>query len=148
MKSYSFVINGQKYKTCVKSSMPGVRIVEVNGVAYGVEIEGEREAINLRKTSIEGIKTSKGQSSFSTIATPRKKAPADGINAIVSPIPGLVLDIQVSEGDKVSAGDVLLKMEAMKMENEIKSTKNGTVTKIYVKKGDSVLEGQELVTVE
>lgn len=146
MKSYSFIINGQKYKTTIKSSSPGEKIVEVNGKNYEVVIEGEKEAIEARKAAIENIKTT---SIPTFIGGPKKMTAAEATtHDILSPIPGLILEILVKEGQKVSVGDILLTMEAMKMENEIKSTRNGTVTKIYVKKSASVLEGEQLVCVE
>jgi biotin carboxyl carrier protein len=146
MKSYSLIINGKKYKTTIKGSTAGQRIVEVNGDVYEVVIEGEKEAIEARKAAVENIK----KESIPTYSGSSKKMTSAEASThdILSPIPGLILEIMVKEGDKVAVGDILLKMEAMKMENEIKSTRNGTVTKIYVNKADSVLEGQQLICVE
>ena len=149
MKSYTFIINGKKYNTKIKDSTPGTRTVVVNGVEYEVEIEGEKEAYEARRNAIEAAKTgSHSKEPIPTIGGRSKTMSQSSTNDVLSPIPGLVLDIMVKEGDKVSVGDLLLKMEAMKMENEIKSTTDGTVTGIHVKKGDSVLEGQQLVTIE
>ncbi len=146
MNSYSLIINGQKFTTTIKSSDIGKRVVEVNGVDYEVEIEGEKELFVTKKANIESSKTTKTTSSQTV--TQSTSTISAGVNDVVSPIPGLIIDVIVKEGDKVSVGTLILKMEAMKMENEIKSTKSGTVKKIHVKKGDSVLEGQPLVTVE
>ena len=60
------------------------------------------------------------------------------ISSVEAPMPGLILDIQVSEGDEVSEGDALLVLEAMKMENVILSPRNGTISKIAVEKGATV----------
>jgi glutaconyl-CoA/methylmalonyl-CoA decarboxylase subunit gamma len=147
MKSYSLIINGQKYNTKVKKSAPGMRIVEVNGVDYEVEIEGEKEALESRQKAINSAKEGE-KTSIPTIGGGSKTTASGSVNDIISPIPGLVIDIIVKEGDTISVGDLVMTMEAMKMENEIKSTKEGTVTKIYVNKGDSVLEGQQLMTIE
>jgi biotin carboxyl carrier protein len=62
-------------------------------------------------------------------------------------MPGLVVAIKVTPGDTVQAGQPLLVMEAMKMENAITASYNGTVTKIYVREGDSISEGDLLVDV-
>jgi len=67
------------------------------------------------------------------------------INEMRSPMPGLVLDIQVKPGDTVKTGDVLLILEAMKMENVLKSPGAGTIKAIKIKKGDSVEKGQILI---
>jgi 3-methylcrotonyl-CoA carboxylase alpha subunit len=65
----------------------------------------------------------------------------------VAPIPGTVLHLLVEPGQKVEVGQILLKMEAMKMENEIKATSAGIVSKVLIKEGDSVMEGQDLLIV-
>jgi biotin carboxyl carrier protein len=62
-------------------------------------------------------------------------------------MPGLVLTIKVKEGDTVQAGQALLVMEAMKMENAITASYNGTVSRVYVREGDSISEGDLLVDV-
>jgi biotin carboxyl carrier protein len=60
-------------------------------------------------------------------------------------MPGLIIDLKVNQGDIVKAGDTLLILEAMKMENIIKSTGEGTVKNVKVKKGDSVEKNQVLI---
>ena len=77
-------------------------------------------------------------------------APAAGLAAgevVKSPMPGNVLKINVTPGQKVNEGDVLLILEAMKMENEVVSTKTGTVAQIVVEKGAVVETGSPLVVV-
>lgn len=66
---------------------------------------------------------------------------------VTAPIPGVVLDVRVSERDRVEAGSVLLVLEAMKMENEIYSPSDGVVKKMYVKVGQQVNRGDDLVLV-
>lgn len=70
---------------------------------------------------------------------------ANKVNEIKAPMPGLVIDVRVSEGDSVKKGDPILVLEAMKMENIIKSPTDGTVKKINVKKGVAVEKNQVLV---
>ncbi|HOI78937.1 MAG TPA: acetyl-CoA carboxylase biotin carboxyl carrier protein subunit, partial [Petrimonas sp.] len=65
-----------------------------------------------------------------------------------SPLPGIILDIRCQVGDTVKKGQTIMILEAMKMENNILSNANGKITGILVNKGDSVLEGAELVTIE
>lgn len=77
-------------------------------------------------------------------------APAAGLAAgevVKSPMPGNVLKINVSQGQQVKEGDVLLILEAMKMENEVVSTKTGTVAQIAVSKGAVVETGTPLVVI-
>jgi biotin carboxyl carrier protein len=80
-------------------------------------------------------------------AAPRPTPTKAGEGGIVAPMPGLILAMKINEGDTVQAGQALLVMEAMKMENAITSPYSGTVSKIYVRKGDAVGEGDLLVDV-
>ena len=66
---------------------------------------------------------------------------------IAAPMPGTIVSVNVSDGQPVKKGDVLVVLEAMKMENEIKAPKDGTVTGISVSKGESVDTGATLVTI-
>ena len=87
-------------------------------------------------------------------ATPAAAAPAAPAGAslaagelVKSPMPGNILKINVTQGQKVSEGDVLLVLEAMKMENEIVATKSGTVAQIVTAKGAVVETGAPLVVI-
>jgi biotin carboxyl carrier protein len=72
--------------------------------------------------------------------------PASGkLNTVRAPMPGLILDLKIKSGDTVNAGDPLLILEAMKMENILKAPGNGVVKELKVKKGDSVEKGQVLI---
>jgi biotin carboxyl carrier protein len=68
--------------------------------------------------------------------------------AIRAPMPGLVLEVVTSVGQSVQPGDVLLRVEAMKMENDIKCNTQGKVKEIRVAQGNEVLEGDVLVVLE
>lgn len=70
------------------------------------------------------------------------------ISHIEAPMPGLILDIQISKGDQVKEGDALLVLEAMKMENVILSPRDGTIAKIAVSKGDAVDKKSLLIEFE
>ena len=68
-------------------------------------------------------------------------------SAVKAPLPGTIIDIKVNVGDTVKQGDVVLVLEAMKMQNNIESEYAGTVTSITVKPGESVMEGSVLMTI-
>lgn len=72
--------------------------------------------------------------------------PASG-NAIIAPMPGKIISVKVSKGQKINTGDVVIILEAMKMEQEIKSSLSGTVVDILVAAGDTVRKEQSLITV-
>lgn len=77
-----------------------------------------------------------------------KAAHSSGEQLISAPIPGLITGIRVNEGDEVSVGDGLITLEAMKMENEIKSSYKGIVKKIFVEKGTTVEKDQKLLVID
>jgi biotin carboxyl carrier protein len=144
MKSYKMKINGHDYEVTVKD-MNGTKVdVEVNGTAYTVELpEAERpKAAPVKRPAPVAAPVAAAPAAA---ASPRPAAGAAG--AVRSPLPGVVLSINVSAGAAVKRGDVLLVLEAMKMENNIMADRDGTITSILVNKGDSVLEGAELVTI-
>ena len=73
--------------------------------------------------------------------------PAGAGKAVTSPLPGVIIEVSVKEGQAVKAGQKVAVIEAMKMENEIQASADGTVTAVLVNKGDSVLEGAEIVKI-
>lgn len=117
-------------------------IVNVNGVSYEVEVE-----------EISGVAAPKAAPAPVQAAAPAPapaKAPAavSGSGApINAPMPGNILDVKVKAGDTVKAGDVLLILEAMKMENEIMAPADGTVGSVAVTPGQTVQSGQQLLTI-
>ncbi len=106
--------------------------VTLKGVTYEVEVE-KGEAILLDEYEVKAP--------AAPAAAPGKGDP------VVSPLPGTVLDVKVTVGQAVKAGDVLLLVEAMKMENEIPAPKDGTVTAIVAPKGTKVDTGTVLLTI-
>ena len=79
-----------------------------------------------------------------TAAAPAASAPADAVKA---PMPGNILKVLVSEGQKVNEGDPVIVIEAMKMENEVVANKSGSIGKIFVTKGQSVETGTALISI-
>lgn len=104
--------------------------IKVNGSTYEVEVELLSEAAAAVKTE-----------------TVPSAAPAGDGRAVSAPMPGTILSVDVTVGQKVKKGDVLFILEAMKMENEISAPADGTVTSLSVKKGDAVTSGALLCTI-
>lgn len=81
-------------------------------------------------------------------AAPAAAAPVEGAETINAPMPGNIVNVLVKAGDKVTKGQVLLILEAMKMENEIMSPRDGVIAGVHVNKGDSVDSGKLLVSIQ
>ena len=115
--------------------------ITVNGVAYDVAVEEMGE----------GAVTSTPTPAAPTPAAP-KAAPAAAAGAgaikINSPMPGNILSVKASAGQAVKKGDVLMILEAMKMENEICAPQDGTIASVQAVAGDSVESGDVLVTMD
>ena len=142
MKQYKYKINGNLYNVTVNDIEENIARVEVNGTPYTVEIDKPVKAAPKPVTRpASAPKTSTGAP---VVARPAATSSKSGIK---SPLPGVILDIKVKEGDTVKKGQLIAILEAMKMENNINADKDGKVLEIKVSKGDSVLEGTELIII-
>ena len=139
MKKYKFTINGADYSVEINNVEDRTMEVDVNGKSYIVLLDKE-------------VKQTKTPTLLRSVAVPTTDQGASvkagtKTGTIKSPLPGTILDIFVKQGDKVSIGQRILMLEAMKMENNIESDKAGTVTEIKVAKGDAVMEGDVLIVI-
>ncbi len=112
-------------------------IVNVNGNSYEVEVE-EVEAGSAAPAAPKAAPAA--------APAPKKAAPVGKGTPVKAPMPGNVLDVKVANGASVKAGDTLVILEAMKMENEIKAPQAGVVT-VVASKGSTVNTGDVLVTI-
>jgi glutaconyl-CoA/methylmalonyl-CoA decarboxylase subunit gamma len=145
MKNFNFTINGNEYGAEIVSIEENIAEVSINGVTYKVEIDRKLQPIKTPKlVRTMAVPSTDSHPSVSKTASP--SAPK-GTGNIKSPLPGVILDIFVREGDIVKIGQKLLMLEAMKMENNINADKEGRVTSIKVAKGDSVMEGDILIVI-
>jgi len=126
MKEYKFAIDGEQFTVIINSVKESCAEVSVNGISYKVEIEKEKNEPLVVK------------------AVSATKKVSDGTK-VTSPLPGVIIEISVTENQFVKAGEKVAVLEAMKMENEITAPKDGVVSAISVKKGDSVLEGDTIM---
>lgn len=149
MKEYKIKINGNEYAVAISNVEDNTASVSVNGTQYEVEVEGMNVPQQVKTPRI--VQPSVAVSSQVDPATARTSSPAATASAsagnIKSPLPGVVLDVMVQVGDAVKTGQRLMILEAMKMENNIDSDRDGTVREIRARKGDSVLEGDVLITI-
>ena len=136
MKDFKFKINGTEYAASVEEQDGNMVQVTVNGNTYSVEVEHEApKAAPMARPA--------------AVAAPAAAAPVTAASAKISaPLPGNITKILVSVGQKVKKGDVVMTMEAMKMENNITAEADGTVKAIVAQVGQSVNQGDVLVELE
>ena len=102
--------------------------ITVNGTAYEVTVEEN------------------GNAAAPVAAAPKAAAPAAGATTVEAPMPGKILNVKAGVGTAVKKGDVILILEAMKMENDVVAPEDGTVASINVSAGDAVEAGDVLAT--
>ena len=144
MKTYKFKINGNGYEVAINSVEGQTASVTVNGTPYTVELE-EAPAAPVQAVPAQVAPVQAAPASAQA-AAPAPAASGAG-KAVTAPLPGVIIAVKVNVGDVVKAGQEVAVLEAMKMENSIEATHDGTVTAINVSKGDSVLEGAPVVTI-
>ena len=152
MKEYKFKINGKEYQVAIGEASGNMLSVNVNGADYQVELEN----MNAAAAAISAC--AKKQANAPANASPASAAPSTAASAaapaatgagqtIKSPLPGIIISVDVKEGQAVKRGQKVAVVEAMKMENDILAECDGTVTAVHARKGDSVLEGADIVTI-
>ncbi len=146
MKTYQFRINGNEYNVEINSVEGNLADVTVNGAAYKVEMENAPATPAAPAATANPAAQAMQDAPAAAPAKPAP-APAGAGKAITSPLPGVIIEVSVKEGQAVKAGQKVAVIEAMKMENEIQAASDGTVTAVLVNKGDSVLEGTEIVKI-
>ncbi len=140
MQKLNFNINGKHYEATITEVEHNVAEVELNGKKYTIDVErSEAVAVPHIATPVAA------PAAPAAAAAPAPKKVAAGANAIVAPLPGSVVSINVKAGDAVKAGQQLAIIEAMKMENEILAPADGTVKAVHVSAGQAVQQGDALI---
>jgi biotin carboxyl carrier protein len=143
MKNYKFTIRGNQFDVEIKNIDGNIADIEVNGTEYKVEIQKE---IKTTKTpTIVRADLPKPENVRKADAEAGKSKPTTQVKA---PLPGNIIQLKIKEGDTVKKGDILLVMEAMKMENNVLSEKDGVVRSIKVSNGQAVLQNDVLIEIE
>lgn len=126
-----------------------IYVVTINNKKYEVEVErGSATIIN--ESIIENVITAEDvniKKSTAITSDPAKPVYSGTGETVKSPMPGTILDIKVNEGTRVKKGDLVIILEAMKMENEVFSPTDGTVSKILISKGSNVESNQILMVI-
>ena len=135
---YKIKTNGVEYEVHIHKVEGNMAQLTVNNVDYEVEVEG----ITVNPTRM----TNKPEKAIPAATAAIKPQTSKSVaNEFRSPLPGAILEVCVKTGDAVKAGQVLLILESMKMENNILAERDGTVEKVNCAKGDTVLEGDVLL---
>ena len=142
MDNYKYKINGTDYDVTIDSIQGQTAQVTVNGQSYTVELPAEAAAPVVAQPAAPAACTPSPAAAPAPCPTP-----AAGGGSVLAPLPGVVMSINKKVGDTVQPSDVLLVLEAMKMENAIPCGRAGRITSIAVSQGDSVLEGAVLATI-
>ena len=143
MKEYKLKINSNSYTVIIKDVTDDAVLAEVNGKQHIVNIDtiaNLSEVVDPNPSVPISATPSSPVISKAPATAPQKKA-----GAIVTPIPGQIISITVTLGEQVRTGQKLLVLEAMKLENSITATTDGTVSEILVSEGDVVNQGQPLI---
>ncbi|HAE25085.1 MAG TPA: acetyl-CoA carboxylase biotin carboxyl carrier protein subunit [Prevotellaceae bacterium] len=162
---YKYKVNNVEYTVQIASIFGNKAQVFVNGTAYEVEMEGGAVAAPVAFTPAPApvAAPAPAPAPAPVAEKPKEEAPATpapepskpqatanvpaGGTPVKAPLPGIINDIKVAVGDQVKNGQVLLILEAMKMENEITAEQDGVISAISVSTGDSVMEGTVLLTI-
>ena len=122
--------------------------ITVNGVEYDVQVEEANGSAAPAAPAAPAPAAPKAAAPAPKAEAPKAAAPAAGAEVVSSPMPGTIVNTVVSAGQAVKKGDVLVVLEAMKMENEIMAPHDATVAAVHVNKGDSVESGTPLVSLQ
>jgi biotin carboxyl carrier protein len=146
-KKFKVTINNKTYVVEVEDIGTELSISEDARTEISRRVEDDTNIKSLEKRKKKEAKKRKEKEVFSKEVNQLSEEMASTSGSekeVKAPLPGIIIDVFVSEGQKINVGDTLVVIEAMKMENEIPSEYSGTVEKIFVKKGDTV-EGDQIL---
>ena len=158
MKKYQYKVQGVDYEVEITEVEGKIAKVNVNGIPFEIEMQkpinaAKHPALAATKRAVAAaasVAEAPAQPVAAPVAKPQAAAPAQAAgagNPVKAPLPGTINSINVKVGDKVNVGDVVIVLEAMKMQNNIEAETAGTVTSILVNPGDSVMEGAVMLTI-
>ena len=157
MKTYKYKVQGVDYEVEIAEVEGKIAHVNVNGIPFEIEMQkpinaAKHPALAATKRTAPAAPVTPAApvQSAQPVAKPQPAQPAVAAGAgtpVKAPLPGTINAINVKVGDTVAVGDVVIVLEAMKMQNNIEAENAGTVTSILVNPGDSVMEGAVMLTI-
>jgi biotin carboxyl carrier protein len=152
-----------RYRLTIGDKTYEIEVLSLKGEQARVAVNGRSYEVKFQPLAPGGAKAAPAPAPVRPAAPPTPKPPsrpkpaaapapetsgaAAGPGVVAAPMPGSILEVLVKVGDKVQAGDTVVKLEAMKMENDLSSAISGVVQEVRVSKGDSVSVGEVLVVV-
>ena len=153
MNKYQYKVKGVDYEVEIAEVEGNIAKVNVNGIPFEVELQkpinaAKHPTMTAPKVQAPQSAAAKPDAPQTATETPAAQPVAAGAgHAIKAPLPGTITDIRVELGQQVNAGDIVLVLEAMKMQNNIEAETTGKIASILVKPGDTVMEGSVLLTI-
>jgi biotin carboxyl carrier protein len=140
-----------RYRLTIGEKTFEVEVLGVQGEQARVLVNGRPYEVKYQPltpgTGVAPVPPSPPRPAAPASPAPEKPAAAGAPGAVTAPMPGSILDVLVQVGDRVSAGDTVVKLEAMKMENDLQAPLTGVVQEVRVSKGDNVSVGEVLVVI-
>lgn len=152
MNKYQYKVKGIDYEVEIAEVEGNIAKVNVNGIPFEVELQqpinaAKHPSINVQKPVVAPAPVSSAAPAPAAKPAAPVAAPSGSGTSLKAPLPGTITDVKVQVGQQVNAGDTVLILEAMKMQNNIEAETSGKVTSILVKPGDTVMEGAVLLTI-
>ena len=156
MKTYKYKVQGVEYEVEIAEVEGKIAKVNVNGIPFEIEMQKPINAAKhpalaaTKRSAAVAAPVAAPQPAANPApakAAPQAAAPAGAGTPLKAPLPGTISAINVKVGDTVAVGDVVIVLEAMKMQNNIEAENAGTVTSILVNQGDAVMEGAVMLTI-
>jgi biotin carboxyl carrier protein len=149
MNKYQYKVQGVDYEVEIEDVEGNIAKVNVNGIPFEVEMQRPINAAKHPSIVKPKVAAPVAPAATAAPAAPQQKQPAAAAsgNSVKAPLPGTITAVQVKVGDRVNIGDVVVILEAMKMQNNIEAEYAGTITAVNVVPGDSVMEGSVLLTI-
>ncbi|MBR5038143.1 MAG: biotin/lipoyl-binding protein [Prevotella sp.] len=145
MDKYQYKVNGVDYKVEIEEIEGTTAKVTVNGKAFEVEL---KEPVKATTSKPAKVVAPVAAAPAAAPAPASKPAAVAGEGAkVTAPLPGTITEVKVAMGQAVKAGETVIILEAMKMQNNIEAETSGTVTSVLVGQGDAVMEGATLITI-
>ncbi|HAQ60444.1 TPA: acetyl-CoA carboxylase biotin carboxyl carrier protein subunit [Candidatus Delongbacteria bacterium] len=149
MKELKLDISGKEYTVGIEEFGSSHAVITVDGKKYNVGLKDLGEELKIETVQRSGSSAPSAAAVQQVQSAPSSSGSSgSGSHEVLAPLPGLILNVLVKVGDIVKAGQKIMIMEAMKMENDINSSRDGKIKAINVHNGDNISEGDILAVIE